>query len=185
MSRSSSWLPAPASQHKAPMPTPAREARGDLPQVHAVWRRPSGVSSSSQAGALSPRDHLFSEFPWRAWERASRCRSWLPAPESLHKAPRATPAREARGDLPRAHAVWRKPSGVSGSSAAGVLSSRANLFSVRPWRAWERASNRRRGSQPPRARGMAAHAEAAPRAGALLRQLAAESPGSGMPRGGW
>ncbi len=38
-------------------------------------------------------------------------RSWLPASESLHKAQRATPAREARDGLPQAHAVSRRPSG--------------------------------------------------------------------------
>ncbi len=52
----------------------------------------------------------------------------------------------------------------SSSSQAGALSPRDNLFSVFPWSAWERASYRRGGSPPSRARGMAAHAEAAPRA---------------------
>ncbi len=94
----------------------------------------------------------------------SRRRSWLPAPESPHKAPRATPAREARDGLLLAHAVWRRPSGCCGSSAAGELSPRDDLFSEFPWSAWERASHRSGGSPPPRARGMAAHAEAAPRA---------------------
>ncbi len=34
--------PASVSLRLAPRPTPAREARGDLPFAHAVWRRPSG-----------------------------------------------------------------------------------------------------------------------------------------------
>ncbi len=102
-----------------PRPTPAREARDDLPQAHSVWRRPSGVSNSSQAGALSPRDHLFSEFPWSACERAT----------------------------------------------AAVAASRSRPL--------------------PRARGMAAHAEAAPRVVAARRQPAAAAPGRCMQRGGW
>ena len=67
-----------------------------------------------------------------------------------------------------------------GSEAQDVILP-ADAWEQRPW---ERASNRSGGTQPPRARGMAAHAEAAPRAGALLRQLAAVVPGSGSERGG-
>ncbi len=114
----------------------------------------------------------------------SRRRSWLPAPPGLRLAQMPTPAREARDDLPLAHAVWRRPSGCRGSSPASELSPRDHLFSTLPCSAWEQASHSRGGSQPPRARGMAAHAEAAPRAGALLRQLAAVVPGSGSERGG-
>ena len=75
VSRCRSSLPAPENLRFAPRPTPAREARDDLPPAHAVWRRPSGVSSSSPARALSPCDHLFSEFPWNAEsEQATRTR---------------------------------------------------------------------------------------------------------------
>ncbi len=66
VSRSRSWLPAHESPHKAPRATPVREARDEFPRAHAGWRRPSGCCGSSEAGALSPRDHLFSEFPWSA-----------------------------------------------------------------------------------------------------------------------
>ncbi len=75
VSRRRSWLPAPESPHKAPRATPACEARDDLPLAHAVWRRLSGCCGSSAAGALSPSDHLFSEFPWSAGsEQATRTR---------------------------------------------------------------------------------------------------------------
>ncbi len=53
------------------MSTPVREAHDNRPRADAGCRRPSEVSCASSAGALSPRDHLFSVFLWNAWERAS------------------------------------------------------------------------------------------------------------------
>ncbi len=70
-------------------------------------------------------------------------------------------------------------------STAGAFSLRDDLVSALPWRAGERASHRRGGRTPPRARCMGAHAEAAPRAVAPLRQPAAAAPGHGRQRGYW
>ncbi len=55
------------------------------------------MSSSSQAGALSPRDHLFSEFPWSAGsERATA------AGEAPRLPPRTSRSRAACGRIPPA-----------------------------------------------------------------------------------
>ncbi len=68
---------------------------------------------------------------------------------------------------------------AAGSTAAGTSAFRPALRE-RSTAAGEACGRR----QPPRARGMAAHAEAAPRAGAPRRQLAAVAAGSGRQRGG-
>ena len=89
----------------------------------------------------------------------------------------------ARDNLPQAHAVWRRPSGWSGASAAANHPPVITCF---------RRSLGAHGASDPPPRGKptatrqphGAHAEAAPRAGAPCRQLAAAAPGRGMQHGG-
>ncbi len=93
-----SWLPAHESLRSTSMPTPVREAHDNRPRADAGCRRPSEVSCASPAGALSPRDHLFSVFPWSAWERATA--AWE-ASRHAHAAWRRTPQPPADGVVSR------------------------------------------------------------------------------------
>ena len=85
VSRRRSWLPAPESWRSTSMTTPVREAHDNRPRADAGCRRLSEVSSASPAGALSPRDHLFSEFPWSAGsERATAASQGRAAAETCY-----------------------------------------------------------------------------------------------------